>query len=226
MPRLNRILAFKDIGFSLEEIALILDKKLDTQQVQTLLELKHVEISGRISDEQERLSRINALMKICKQEAFVMKYDIVIKTVEPVRVASLRDIIPSYSEQGHLWQDLGEHIGKSNAKTVPPCMVIYHDPGYREESVDAEVIEPITGDLSETERIRVKMLDGVEEMACVVHKGPFQTLHMAYNALSTWIEENCYEIIGPHRELYLKGEWATSDPNEYITEIQFPVKKK
>lgn len=42
---------------------------------------------------------------------------------------------------------------------------------------------------------------------------------------SKWIEENKYEIIGPQRELYLKGELITSDPNEYITEIQFPVQK-
>lgn len=226
MPRLNRILALKDIGFSLDEIALVLDKNLDREQIQTILELKHVEISGKISAERERLSRVEALMKICKQEAYVMKYDIVIKTIEPVRVASLRDIIPSYSEQGHLWRELGEHIRKNNTKMVPPCMVIYHDPGYKEEGVDAEVIEPIIGDLSDTDRIKVKFLEGVKEMACVVHKGSFQTLHMAYSAISKWIEENDYEIIGSQRELYLKGEWITNDPNEYVTEIQFPVKKR
>lgn len=226
MPRLNRILALKDIGFSLDEIALVLDKNLDQEQIQTLLELKYVEISGKISAEQGRLSRVEALLKICKQEAYVMKYDIVIKTIEPVRVASLRDIIPSYSEQGHLWRELGEHIQKNNAKIVPPCMVIYHGPGYKEEGVDAEVIEPIIGDLSDTDRIKIKFLEGVKEMACVVHKGSFQTLHMAYSAISNWIEENGYEIIGSQRELYLKGEWITNDPNEYVTEIQFPVRKK
>ncbi|HEX3029153.1 MAG TPA: MerR family transcriptional regulator [Clostridia bacterium] len=226
MPRLNRILSLKDIGFSLEEIALVLDKNLDSEQIQTLLELKRVEISGKISAEQERLSRVEALMKICKQEAYVMKYDVVIKTIEPVRVASLRDIIPNYSEQGHLWNELGEHIKINNTKIVPPCMVIYHGTGCNEEGVDAEVIEPIIGDLSDTDRIKVKLLEGVQEMACVVHKGSFQTLHMAYSAISNWIEENGYEIIGPQRELYLKGEWITKDPNEYVTEIQFPVRKK
>lgn len=226
MPRLNRILALKDIGFSLDEIALVLDKNLDLEQIQTLMELKHAEICGKISAEQERLSRIEALMKICNQEAYVMKYDIVKKSIEPVRVASLRDIILSYSEQGHLWRELSEHIQKNNAKIVPPCMAIYHDPGYKEEGIDAEVIEPIIGDISETDRIKVKVLEGVKEMACVVHEGSFQTLHMAYNAISQWIEENGYEIIGSQRELYLKGEWITNNPDEYVTEIQFPVRKK
>ena len=154
-----------------------------------------------------------------------MNYDIVLKEIEPIRVATLRDIIPTYSEQGHMWKELGEHIQKYGARIVPPCMVIYHDTGYKEESVDAEVVEPVDGDLPDTERIKIKLLDGVKEMACVVHKGPYQNLNMAYNAISKWIEENRYEIIGPHRELYLKGEWMTSDQNEYITEIQFPVGK-
>lgn len=225
MPRVNRILALKDIGLSLDEIALILNKNLNSEQVQTLLELKHVEIAEKIKAEQERLSRVENLMKICKQEAFRMSYDTVMKNIDPIRVATLRDTIPNYGEQMHLWKELGEHIRKHGAKIVPPCMVIYHDTGHKEESVDAEVIEPIIGELPETDRIKVGVLEGVKEMATVVHKGTFQTLHMAYNAISKWIEENRYEIVGAQRELYLKGDWLTDDPNEYITEIQFPVRK-
>lgn len=225
MPRLNRILSLKDIGFSLEEIALILNKNMDSDQIRTLLELKHSEIVDKVRNEQERLIRIETFIKMCKQEEYIMKYNVVLREIEPMRVAALRDIIPTYSEQGHLWEELAGHIEKHGAKIIPPCMVIYHDTGYKEECVDAEVVEPIDRDIPDTARIKVKKLEGAKEMACVVHKGAYQTLHMAYNAISKWIEENKYEIIGPHRELYLKGEWITSDPDEYITEIQFPVRR-
>ncbi|HDR5039393.1 TPA: MerR family transcriptional regulator, partial [Bacillus anthracis] len=63
MPRLNRILSLKDIGFSLEEIALILNKNMDLKQIQTLLELKHSEIADKIRNEQARLSRIETFIK-------------------------------------------------------------------------------------------------------------------------------------------------------------------
>lgn len=225
MPKLNRILALKDVGFSLDEIAIILKKNMDSEQVLSLLDLKEAEVMDKIKSEQERLSRIKNLIKICNQEAFAMAYDIVIKHIEPIRVASLRDTIPSYSAQGHLWEELGQHIEKSGAKIVSPCMVIYHESGHKEDSVDAEIIEPIVGDLPETERIRVKYLDAVKEMATVVHQGSYENLHLAYNAISKWIEENGYQIAGAPRELYLKGEWLTNDPNEYITEVQFPVSK-
>ncbi|MDF2592412.1 MAG: transcriptional regulator MerR family, partial [Clostridia bacterium] len=59
-----------------------------------------------------------------------------------------------------------------------------------------------------------------------VHKGPYTALSLAYGAISKYIEDNGYEVIAPPRELYLKGEWITNDPNEFITELQFPVRKK
>lgn len=226
MPRLNRILALKDIGFSLDEIVVIQSKNMDSEQIKNLLEVKHVEILNKVRAEQERLLRIENFINLCKQEAFIMEFDVVLKKIEPVKVAALRDIIPSYSKQGGLWKELGDHLRKHNAKIEPPCMVIYHKSRYKEDAVDAEVVEPLVGTVPETERIKVKILDGVDEMACVVHKGPFDKISMAYSAISKWIEDNGYEIIGAQRELYLKGDWATSDPNEYITEIQFPVKKQ
>jgi len=60
----------------------------------------------------------------------------------------------------------------------------------------------------------------------VVHQGPYETLHLAYNAISVWLEENQYQITGPVRECYLKGAWDELDPKGWITEIQFPVRKK
>lgn len=225
MPRMNKILALKDVCFSLEEIAVVLGKDMSAAQIQTLLEIKQLEIAGKIRIEQERLTRVRNLIKICEQEAFLMNYDIVIKEIQPVRVASIRDFIPNYSEQGHLWNELGEYIEKFDVKIIPPCMVIYHDTECKDGRIDAEIIEPVLGGMPDSDRVKTRMLEGVKEMATLVHKGPYQTLHMAYNAISKWIEDNHYEIIQPPRELYLLGEWAVKDENEYITELQFPVRK-
>ncbi len=223
MPRLNRILALKEFGFSLDEIALVLGGKADTDPLKVLLKLKHNEIEDKIQAEQSRLAKLETFMKIYEQEDFIMEYDIVLKRIEPMKVAAVRDFIPSYSEQGHLWEELGAYIRGKGVKIVPPCMVIYYDSGYKEDKVDAEIIEPIAGDMEGNDRIKVRYLEGVEQMACVIHKGSYQTISLAYTALSKWIQENGYTISGPQRELYLKGEWDSKSPDEYITEIQIPV---
>jgi effector-binding domain-containing protein len=155
-----------------------------------------------------------------------MKSDIVLKKGKDILVATLRDIIPEYSQQGHLWEELVSHIEKHGAKILSPCMVIYHEEGYKESEVDAEVIEPIDKEIPATDRIEVKKLIPYENLATIVHKGSYQNLYMSYGEIMKWIKRNDYEIIDSSRELYIKGEWNSDSIDEYVTEIQIPVKKK
>lgn len=54
---LNRILALKDLGLSLEEITFLLDGELSAEQLRGMLRLKQAELSEEIQTAQERLSR-------------------------------------------------------------------------------------------------------------------------------------------------------------------------
>lgn len=47
----------------------------------------------------------------------------------------------------------------------------------------------------------------------------------AYNAVLKWIENNGYEIIDNPRELYIDGVWNKDFAEDWLTEIQFPVRK-
>jgi effector-binding domain-containing protein/DNA-binding transcriptional MerR regulator len=227
LPRFNKIVALKDLGFSLNDIMEIVENDLTIETIMSMLNLRKEEIEDTVKTEQEKLRKIRSMMDKMKNEedSVMLKYNVIIKEVEPLKVASLRDIIPTYSEQGHLWEELVTHLNKNNVKIAPPCIVIYHDAGFKGSDVDAEIAEHIVGNAPETDRIKVKNLDPVKEMACVVHKGAYEYLSEAYGVIQKWIEENGYKVIGANRELYLEGEWSTNSPEEYITEIQIPVEK-
>jgi DNA-binding transcriptional MerR regulator len=60
LPRLNRILALKDLGFSLEQIAQVLNEGVSLEQLRGMLRLKQAELQQHITGEQERLARISA----------------------------------------------------------------------------------------------------------------------------------------------------------------------
>lgn len=60
--------------------------------------------------------------------------------------------------------------------------------------------------------------------ACIFHKGSYNTLHRSYAMLLQYIEENGYEICGNIRESYIDGVWNKDTENEWLTEIQIPVK--
>lgn len=149
-------------------------------------------------------------------------YEIVLKRVEPVLVASVRGVIPSYPEQGHLWDRLERALQQQGVHPSGACFTVYHQD---EPEIDAEVCEPLPGPFSAHVPVQVHMLPAAETMAATLHHGPFTTLGEAYAALLNWVEGNGYRICGPGRELYLKPPATPgnqSDP-ETLTEIQFPV---
>lgn len=226
LPRLNRILALKDLGFSLAEIGDLLDKNVSLEQLRGMLRMRQSEAQQRVRDEQERLERIEARLKQIEMESIMSEYDVVIKQVDPVTIACVRDTIPSYSQQARLWKTLEGYLAMHRVRPTGPCFTIYLDEEYKESEVDAMVCEPINVDLAESSRVKVQQLSGAETMACAVHHGPFTTIGEAHNAVLKWIEDNGYRVNGPEREIYLNPAKAGSqtDPKT-VTEIQYPVEK-
>jgi effector-binding domain-containing protein len=89
------------------------------------------------------------------------------------------------------------------------------------------MIWPITGSLPATDRVKVGDLPAVEQAACMIHQGPYETIGESYKMLMAWAEANGYQVAGPDREIYLKGpEEEGRSPQDYITELQLPVAKK
>ena len=223
LPRLNRILALKEMGLSLSQIDKLLKVDLSTEQLRGMLRLKQVEIQQRIVDEQEKLARIEARLRMIEQENKMSEYEVVIKHVDPLKVASVRDVIPSYPEQGSLWDELESFLIRHNITPNGPCLTVYYT---EEPDVDTEVCEPISDSIPPDPRINSHTLPAVESMATVIHHGPFITIGEAYASILKWIDANEYKIIGPPREIYLKTaqDGSQTDP-QTITEIQFPVEK-
>ena len=222
---LNRILALKDLGFSLEEIGRLLDDGLSAEQMRGMLRLRETESRQRVREEAERLERIRARLKQIEQEDGMSKYDVVIKQVDEVKTASVRDVVPTPPEQGGLWGELEGYLAMNRVQPTGACFTLYHDDEYKERDWDLEVCEPINVDVNESARVKVHTLPAAT-MACTLHNGPFTTIGEAYNAIGKWITDNGYRITGACREVYLRPSknGSQTDP-ETVTEIQFPVEK-
>src|SRR5512138_3101742 len=76
LPRLNRILALKDLGFSLEETARLLDDALSPAQMRALLRTKQVQLQQRVAEEQARLVRVEARLRQIEQEEIMPTYEV------------------------------------------------------------------------------------------------------------------------------------------------------
>lgn len=148
-------------------------------------------------------------------------YEVKIKSVKPFLVASRRESIPDYgaigSAMNRMYNEVVSYIGEQNGNIAGPGITIWHG------SLDAEAALPIDKPLADGDHVRVRELPG-DEMACLVHHGPFEGFRSAYEAVRQWIRENGYRITGPSREVYVH---FTPDGNskDFVTEIQFPVAK-
>ncbi len=224
LPRLNRILALKDLGFSLEQIAKLLDENLPPAEIRGMLRLKQAELQGLVEEEQARLWRIEIRLKQIEQEDSMPKYEVVMKNVEPIKVASIREIIPNFTALPKLYDELLEYQKQQGVKESTYCAGIWHDPAYKESDIDWEAVVSFDADMPTTERVKIYELPSFDKMACVVHHGSYKQSCQAYTALISWIETNGYKIAGPNREVYIIGG-NEQDNDSYVTEVQFPVIK-
>jgi DNA-binding transcriptional MerR regulator len=224
LPRLNRILALRDLGFPLEQIGQLLDDDLSVEQLRGMLKLRRAEIEQQIETDQARLARVEARLRQIEQEGNMSRFDVILKKNEAVRAASLREVIPEYAQIGRLFGEMFQYLGSQGVgPSGPPC-AIYHDHEFKERDADVEVAVPLAVDVPATGRITMREMPVVELATCVI-QGPYEEIGAAYEALMAWVEANAYRLAGPPREVYLRGPNETNDPGDYLTEVQFPISK-
>ena len=152
------------------------------------------------------------------------QYEITIKKAETIQVAAIRDVIANYQSMDPLVDELFAEIGKSQIAPTGPFVAVFFDKEYKEKDVEVEVAVPIAAaEVNLTGRVSLKDLEGYEEMASHTRVEPYDDFTPAYQELMEWVQTNGYQIIGPNREIYMVGPEADVAPEEYVTEIQFPV---
>ncbi len=157
----------------------------------------------------------------------MFRYDIVIKKVDPMKVVSVRGVVPQPQDQSMLWRELGAYLARQHIRPQGANFALYHDAEHKDREWDIEVCQQVAEDLPPTSRIKVYSLPAVETMACVVHAGPFVKISAAYNAILKWLDDNQYRIVGPWREVYIREAYPDGNQNDAnaMTEIQYPVEK-
>jgi effector-binding domain-containing protein len=224
LPQLHYIIALKDMGLSLEEIATLVNNSLSPSQMRDIFILKQAELRQRLNEEQKRLGQVEKLLQQIEKEGKMPEYQVIIKKVEPQIFASIREVIPNYGHVGELYNALIPYVFSHGGKPAGPTVYICHDNEFKEKDAEVEAGIPIAQAIPGSDRVKVYDLPGIEA-ACTIYKGPYEGISEAYSALMAWIESNGYQITGPDRELYLTSPADTQNPTEYVTEIQFPVAK-
>lgn len=103
LPVAGRIIALKDMGFSLSTIGEILKRYDNTQALAEFLKIKQVEIAAEAKEINHRLLLLDTAIKRLGKDDTAMNYNVTVKTMPERYVASVRKVIPSYDQEGMLW---------------------------------------------------------------------------------------------------------------------------
>ncbi|MEP7290408.1 MAG: MerR family transcriptional regulator [Chloroflexota bacterium] len=226
LPQLNRIIALKELGLSLEQVTLLMQEDLPASEMRGMLRLKQAELRQQIADEETRLMRVESRLRQIEQEGRVPRYDPVIKPVEAQTILSVRTISFNLEAMGDLLTRTYE-TARRQVREVGHGVGIFYDAYFDTRDTDWEIGFTVPDDFNgkvafdDQRALTLHSLPAVEQMACVVYQGGYVGLHQGYGALGTWIEQNGYVINGDTREVFLNIDLEV--PEACITEIQYPI---
>lgn len=223
----NKITLLKSLGFSLTEIKDFLKASNGSDTIAKLLKAKEKELTAQKDSICERLMLIEGVLNKLKQGDSFMNYVVNLEKMPELYVASVRKVIPEYSDEGTLWTILTKELEKQNCKPTVPCypMAIYHDKGFVEKNVDVEIRFSVEGKYSDTEDVKFKTVPEMQVASCVF-KGNYHQIGDVNRAIAEWVNANGYEFSGGFFSIYHKSPYDTKDPDEFVTQTCFPVKKK
>jgi DNA-binding transcriptional MerR regulator len=231
LPRLNRILALRGLGFTLEQIRDLLDEPLTPNEVQGMLRLRRAQLQQEANAALERLAQVEIrLRQITQEKQEMSNVDVLIKAVESVTIVGAREVVTdpaNMRERCIALNDACVRLIKAHSlQTDWRSFALYHD---NQNGIDVEMayqVTPPTRDIPANGAI-VHALPGAQ-VAYAVYQGSyddFGTVGWLHNAVREWITANGYVVSGACREYYLQPPRGDSDTNG-VMEIQYPVVKR
>jgi DNA-binding transcriptional MerR regulator len=226
LSRLNRIVALKELGFTLQQVGSILDDKVSVGELRGMLRLRQAELHAQISTDTARLARVEARLRIIESEGAMPADDVQIKRIPAVRVAELTAIADSFEPEsispviGPLYDRLFQDLGQTGVTPAGPGIAYYSDATAPEGAVVVHAAVPVNAEPAPGQPFTIVDLPEVEQAATIVHRGSMDDVMPTIQSLAQWIEANGYRSLTYNRELYLDCD---GDRSTWVSELQEPV---
>jgi predicted transcriptional regulator YdeE/DNA-binding transcriptional MerR regulator len=230
LPRLNRILALKDLEFSLDQIQSLLEGDLPGDTLQAMLHNKATELRQRITSDHARLQRVENHLKGLIPSAMDHQLPVVLKSAPDVLIASVRATLPTVSLLP-AWQQtqlaaIHSCLKGCGLPAQGPDILIYHQDEFRDDDLDVEVGAIIREDNVQAAedlkkgQVQIRILPGAKQLATAIYTQQTGTPTQVFLSLAQWSQSNGFRPIGPWRELTHRQH----DPESMrVFEVQQPV---
>jgi DNA-binding transcriptional MerR regulator len=225
LPRLYRILALKDLGLSLTQIARLLQADLSVSELQGMLKLREQELQQEVALAQERLQQVRSrLQHLERHEHGLPPPEVIVKEIPAQPIIARRAILPNGDAVADLFMAVVPQLIAQGIEVTHAPLTLFHDGEFKATDLDVEIAFPVAKltPLPATSALQTRILDQLPQAAVLLHVGDYARFPETYAQLAYWLTQQHYQMAGSIREVYLRA------PSEgaAITEIQVPIVKE
>jgi DNA-binding transcriptional MerR regulator len=230
LHRLNRVVALKDLGFTLEQVHAMVDETVSGEALRGMLLLRRAQLAEQIASDTARLARVEARLRLIEGEG-QMDLNVIIKSVPSIRVVETTAISPSFESTDigptiqPMYPQMIEALIASNTPFVGPSIAYYELIEPSDDwcgPVKVHVSFPTTAEAA-PDGLHIVELRALKQAATVLHHGPMANADLSVQRLAEWIGAHGYQMVGLTREVYLECE--SPDQSDWITEIQVEIEQ-
>jgi DNA-binding transcriptional MerR regulator len=229
LTALNRIVALKELGLSLDQIRRFIEDNVSLDEMQGMLLLRKAEIEQQVLAEMSRVRTIESRLKQIRESGQHVR-DVVVKYSPEQTYLGMRSIVPDWESTLQVWQRITPLLAAPPNDVYGDFLGILHADGVATDFFDMEIGRilhttthpPVT--TSEGSTFSVRQLPAAE-LATFVHKGSAYEAHIGFGAVGEWAEMNHYVFVGPMRGIILQSP-SFDDLDNVVVEMQFPIQKR
>jgi len=227
LPIASRIRALRDMGFPQAAVRKALECYDDPGALERCLLSQRASALEALEEARGRLRLLDTALERLRKDKNLMKYDVTIKTLPERQVASVRQIIPSYDREGDLWHIYCQETARMSIQDGVPalCTAIYHDGEFKEQDVDVEIQKSVAGTYPDTEHVKFKTVPAVQ-VASATFRGSYSQIGAVNEAVAAWMADNGWTFDGLFFNIYHVSPHETRNPDEFVTEVCYPVRRK
>jgi len=218
LPVLNRILVYKNLGFSLDQTRSLLEDDSSPERLRELLERRQSDLARKLEAEQAQLTEVESRIRQIEREGRMPRYEVLLKDDPARQVVSIRRTLPSYEALDPLLREISAQLPKSD---IEGFGAVWHQCLFTGHEIDCEGLIFLKAGARAPGAFHVDHW-AAQTVASVVHQDtdsdPFPDV---YTAVLKSADSAGLEILWPMRELY----YPAGNSALNVTEIQFPVQK-
>jgi DNA-binding transcriptional MerR regulator len=232
LPRLNRVIALKDLGFTLDQVSAILDEKIGVDELHGMLRMRRAQLEAQLAADTARLAGVEARLRTIETEGHMNTQDVLVKNIAEVRVAELSGtastVTPTHIAPvlQSLYPELLQRLSAAGVQPSGPAIAYYDDaPEGSDEAVTVHAAIQVDAEPGGGPDFTVVDLPPIDTAATLIHRGSMNNVLSTLQTLAHWIEENGYRPVGEGlaREVYL--DYSPDDADNGVTELQVIVTK-